>query len=168
MAFGVALLIVVFSSSEGGQGTPSALSPQRLAQNPLITVRSSTTLGGNVNGPTVIRVATWVEHPMGKCYMYFANHMGDFVRLAYADTVTGPWTIYEPGVLHARDTAFFQQQPDPVETLDLPNAPSEAGDINEPARQIRDPFIFEDAGKTYLFYASCGEQGIAAARIHIP
>ena len=95
------------------QGAPSALSPQRLAENPLITVRSSPSLGGNVNGPTVIRVPAWVEHPMGKYYMYFANHMGDFVRLAYADRVTGPWTIHEPGVLHARDTAFFRQQPDP-------------------------------------------------------
>jgi len=49
--------------------------------------------------------------------MYFANHMGDFVRLAYADAIEGPWTIYEPGVLHVRDTAFYRDQPDPAETL---------------------------------------------------
>jgi hypothetical protein len=49
--------------------------------------------------------------------MYFANHMGTFIRLAYADAVTGPWRIHEPGVLHARDTAFFRPQPDPQETL---------------------------------------------------
>ena len=348
MALAGALLVAVLRAGALAQGAPSALQPQRLAQNPLITVASSTTLGGNVNGPTVIRVPDWVEHPLGRYYMYFANHMGDFVRLAYADRVTGPWTIYEPGVLHARDTAFFRQQPDPIETLadfythvaspeilidparkrfvmwvhgwwtngerwpsdpreaqawarqkgygqftqpaessdgihftvrpaitrtsylrvfqrgpylyavsrlgvvsrasdplasfergqslfrdsayasrvrhvalalrgsllylfftglgdapervlmstveltddwtlwrasppvevlrpetsyecvNLPNAPSEAGDINEPARQIRDPFVFEDAEKTYLFYASCGEQGIAAAEIHLP
>ena len=33
------------------------------------------------------------------------------------------------------------------------------------ARQLRDPAIFEENGKTYLFYSICGEQGIAAARI---
>ena len=40
--------------------------------------------------------------------------------------------------------------------------------IDEPARQIRDPFVFEDAGRTYLFYSTCGEQGIAAAEIALP
>jgi hypothetical protein len=91
---------------------------RRLPHNPLITVASSTTLGGNVNGPTVIRVPAWVEHPLGRYYMYFANHMGDFIRLAYADNVDGPWKIYEAGVLHVRDTAFFRPLPDPPRALD--------------------------------------------------
>jgi len=89
----------------------------RFSQNPLITVDTSASLGGNVNGPTVVRVPEWVERPLGKYYMYFANHMGTSIRLAYADAITGPWKIYEPGVLHVRDTAFFRPQPDPAETL---------------------------------------------------
>jgi len=329
-------------------GAQSALNPRRLDQNPLITVRSSSTLGGNVNGPSVIRVPEWIERPLGRYYMYFANHMGDFVRLAYADAVEGPWRIYEPGVLHVRDTAFYRDQPDPAETMadfythvaspeilldpsrkrlimwahgwwtngerwpaepsaarawarehgygqytqvaeshdglhftvrpaisktsylrvfkrgeffygvsrlglvsraadplapfepgpnlfrgtayanrvrhvalvmradrmhvfftgigdapervlvatvdlsgpwttwsassatevlapqtpyecvDLPNEPSEGGDIDRPARQIRDPFVFEDQGRAFLFYSTCGEQGIAAAEISLP
>jgi hypothetical protein len=96
----------------------SAPAVRRLPQNPLVTVRSSPTLGGNVNGPTVIRVPDWVERPLGRYYMYFANHMGDFIRLAYADDLAGPWTIHEPGVLHVRDTAFFRPQPDPPETME--------------------------------------------------
>ena len=84
----------------------------RLAQNPLITVDSSPSLGGNVNGPTVIRVPDWIERPLGRYYLYFANHRGDFIRLAYADAVTGPWKVHEPGVLHVRDTAFYRLQPD--------------------------------------------------------
>jgi hypothetical protein len=89
----------------------------RLSQNLLITVDTSSSLGGNVNGPTVIRVPDWVERPLGRYYMYFANHMGDFIRLAYADAITGPWKVHEPGVLHVRNTAFFRPQPDPKETL---------------------------------------------------
>jgi hypothetical protein len=88
----------------------------RFSQNPLITVDSSRSLGGNVNGPTVIRVPDWIDRPLGRYYMYFANHMGTFIRLAYADALTGPWKIYEPGVLQARDTAFFRPQPDPPDT----------------------------------------------------
>jgi hypothetical protein len=89
----------------------------RLEQNPLITVETSASLGGNVNGPAVIRVPEWVNRPLGRYYMYFANHMGEFIRLAYADAITGPWRVYAPGVLHVRDTAFFRPQPDPKETL---------------------------------------------------
>jgi len=95
----------------------SSLNARRLERNPLITIQSSSTLGGNVNGPTVIRVPDWIDRPLGKYYMYFANHMGDFIRLAYADNVEGPWRIYEPGVLHVRDTAFYREQPDPPETM---------------------------------------------------
>ena len=84
----------------------------RFATNPLVTVKSSPTLGGNVNGPTVIRVPAWVERPLGRYYMYFANHRDVFIRLAYADAVTGPWTIHEPGVWHVRDSALYRPQPD--------------------------------------------------------
>jgi hypothetical protein len=90
----------------------------RISQNPLITVNTSRSLGGNVNGPTAVRVPDWIERPLGRYYMYFANHMGDFIRLAYADAPTGPWKVYEPGVLHVRDTAFYRPQPDPKETLE--------------------------------------------------
>jgi hypothetical protein len=50
----------------------------------------------------------------------------------------------------------------------LPNLPSEAGDVKGAVRQIRDPGVFEEAGRTYLFYAVCGEQGIAAAELTFP
>ncbi len=85
----------------------------RLKQNPLITVDTSASLGDDVNGPTVIRVPAWVQQPLGRYYLYFAHHKGEFIRLAYSDSITGPWKIYEPGVLHVRDTAFFRPQPDP-------------------------------------------------------
>ena len=90
----------------------------RLPQNPLITVKSSSSLGDNINNPTVIRVPSWIEHPLGRYYMYFAHHMGAHIRLAYADAVAGPWKVYEPGVLHVHDTAFYRPQPDPPENLE--------------------------------------------------
>ena len=90
----------------------------RFKQNPLITTKTSASLGSNVNGPTVIRVPGWVRNPLGRYYMYFANHMGEFIRLAYADDLTGPWKIHEPGVLHVRDTAMSRPGPDPKEALE--------------------------------------------------
>ena len=97
---------------------PAQIRVARLKENPLVTTRTSKSLGSNVNGPTVIRVPDWVKNPLGRYYMYFANHMGEFIRLAYADAITGPWKIHEPGVLHVRDTAMSRPGPDPKETLD--------------------------------------------------
>jgi hypothetical protein len=88
----------------------------RVPQNPLITVKSSPSLGDNVNGPSVIRVPPWVKAPLGRYYMYFAHHYGRFIRLAYADSITGPWKIYEPGVLPIEQTGFTRAQPDPPTT----------------------------------------------------
>lgn len=114
------LMFAVVATSRGteAQTAPGAVRAIRLPRNPLITVSSSTSLGGNVNGPTVIRVPGWVSRPLGRYYMYFANHMGDAIRLAYADDPAGPWRIHEGGVLHVRNTAFYRPQPDPEETLE--------------------------------------------------
>lgn len=59
----------------------------------------------NINGPSVIRVPAWVERPLGRYYMYFAHHSGASIRLAYADSLHGPWTIYPGGALHLEQTA---------------------------------------------------------------
>ena len=34
-------------------------------------------------------------------------------------------------------------------------------------QQLRDPCIFEEEGRTYLFYAIAGEMGIAMAELEI-
>ena len=64
----------------------------RFKENPLITLAMSRSIGDNANGPTVIRVPAWVQRPLGRYYMYFAHHSGTFIRLAYADSLRGPWT----------------------------------------------------------------------------
>jgi hypothetical protein len=51
------------------------------------------------------------------------------------------------------------------EGANLPLVPSARGAIHEPARQLRDPCIFEEEGKTYLLYSVAGEYGIAIAEL---
>jgi hypothetical protein len=41
-------------------------------------------------------------------YLYFSHHKGDHIRLAYADSPMGPWTLYEPGTLRLADSGFPQ------------------------------------------------------------
>jgi len=47
----------------------------------------------------------------------------------------------------------------------LPVLPSKRGAIHEPARQLRDPCVFEEDGRTYLLYSVAGESGIAMAEL---
>ena len=53
----------------------------------------------NINGPSLIKVPDWIENKLGAYYLYFAHHKGPYIRLAYADTLTGPWTMYEGEIL---------------------------------------------------------------------
>lgn len=72
----------------------------------LISPDMHESLGDNVNGPSLIKVPQWVEHPLGRYYLYFAHHQGTFIRLAYADDITGPYTLHVPGVLQLADSGF--------------------------------------------------------------
>jgi hypothetical protein len=79
---------------------------ERLPNNPIVTPAMIPSKGGynNINGPSLIRVPDWVPNPLGKYYLYFAHHRGQYIRLAYADRVEGPWKVYEPGTLRVEDT----------------------------------------------------------------
>ena len=76
---------------------------KRLDGNPIISPDIHDSIGSNINGPSLVRVPPWVEDPLGEYYLYFADHGGESIRLAYADDLTGPWTLYTPGALQLDD-----------------------------------------------------------------
>jgi len=78
----------------------------RFAENPLVTPDADDRIGTNLNGPSVVRAPPWLDDPLGRYYMYFAHHGGEYVRLAYADDLRGPWEVHSPGTLHLGDTRF--------------------------------------------------------------
>jgi len=71
----------------------------RFPENPIIHADLAEQIGGNINGPSLIRVPEWVSRPLGRYYLYFAHHQGTFIRMAYADSIKGPWKILSGGVL---------------------------------------------------------------------
>ena len=79
----------------------------RFPQNPIIVPDMDDRMGSNINGPSLIRVPAWLPDPLGKYYLYFAHHQGQYIRLAYADHLEGPWAVYEPGTLHLGETPFY-------------------------------------------------------------
>ena len=54
----------------------------------------------------------------------------------------------------------------PYEGVDFENKPSEYGPAIK-VRQLRDPYIFSEQSKTFLFYSIAGEMGIAMAELDI-
>lgn len=81
-----------------------AMTIRRLPGNPIIRPDMDGRMGSNINGPSLIRAPDWLERPLGRYYLYFAHHKGSYIRLAYADRLEGPWTIYEPGTLSLEDS----------------------------------------------------------------
>ncbi len=76
----------------------------RLLDRPIISPDTDPSIGSNIQGPSLIKVPDWVSDPLGKYYLYFADHKGQYIRLAYADEVTGPWKIHVPGSLRIEES----------------------------------------------------------------
>ena len=58
----------------------------------------------NINGASLIKVPDWVKNPLGKYYLYFASHTGKYIRLAYSDSLTKPFKVYDGEPLKLSDT----------------------------------------------------------------
>lgn len=97
----------------------------RLLDAPIIRPEMDARMGSNIQGPSLIRVPDWVENPLGKYYLYFADHRGDYIRLAYADSLTGPWQIYSPGTLRL-EQSFFPETCPPCSVPEGSTAPAYA------------------------------------------
>ena len=96
-----ALLVLIFRAGGAEVAEPRV---ERLPGNPIIRPEMLPGADGeNINGPSLIRVPSWVKNPLGRYYLYFAHHKGEYIRLAYADRLEGPWKIHAPGVLHLAD-----------------------------------------------------------------
>ena len=67
------------------------------------------------------------------------------------------WQISTPNTLLTSETKY--------EGADCPIEPSERGSVHCRVHQLRDPCIFEEAGKTYLLYSVAGEHGIAIGEL---
>mgnify|MGYP003653268979 CR=1 FL=1 len=72
--------------------------------NPKPIIDKAVINDNNINGPSLIKVPDFVKNKLGKYYLYFANHLGKNIRMAYSDNLEGPWVLYEPGTLQLEDT----------------------------------------------------------------
>ena len=92
--------------------TKTEVRVERLVDGPIIDASTDPSIGTNIQGPSLIRAPAWLRAPLGKYYLYFADHKGSYVRLAYADALTGPWRVYAPGSLQLGASHFPAEPPD--------------------------------------------------------
>ena len=76
--------------STTGEPPSVRISVRRLDNNPIIRPGMDDRMGANIQGPSMIRVPDWLPDPLGRYYLYFADHKGSYIRLASADHIEGP------------------------------------------------------------------------------
>jgi hypothetical protein len=86
---------------------PVGYTAARLALNPLISPQMFAEAnvladGDNINGPSLIRVPDWLPpekraDPQALYYLYFAHHNGQYIRMAWAKKIDGPYRLFNPG-----------------------------------------------------------------------
>jgi len=132
--------------------------PVRLLDSPIIDASTCASIGDNIQGPSLIRVPDWAPNKLGNYYLYFADHKGTYIRLAYADDLKGPWKIHKPGSLQLKDSYFLQETP-PTDEDRLSRARARAQnfphdvllDMNIP--HIASPDVHIDqVGKKFIMY----------------
>ena len=101
-----ALGVLVALSMLVADSTAQTIRVERLVDAPIIRPDMDGSMGHNIAGPSLIRVPDWIANPLGRYYLYFADHEGTYIRLAYADEITGPWTMHEPGTLRIEQSHF--------------------------------------------------------------
>lgn len=107
------LCLLNYPLSSAQQPDLSKVKVSRLLDKPIIGPDLHQSIGVNIQGPSLIKVPEWVENPLGKYYLYFADHKGLYIRLAYANELTGPWQIHPPGSLKI-EHSYFAPTPPPI------------------------------------------------------
>jgi len=87
----------------------TALQAVRAGDGPII--HSGLGVGTNICGPSLIAAPSWCPAPPGRLMLYFADHRGTHIRLAFADQVTGPWRIHGGGCLDVTASRFCAERP---------------------------------------------------------
>jgi hypothetical protein len=131
---------------------------------PGIFYRSADGLSGFEKGPTLFtsamrHSALWLR---GHTLHVFYSNAGDCPeRILHAAIDLRPdwnaWQTAPPETVLAPELAY--------EGAGLSLVPSRRGWASEPVRELRDPAIFEEDGRTYLLYSIAGEAGLAGAEV---
>ena len=131
---------------------------------PGILYRSRDGLSGFERGPTLFtgdmrHSALLVD---GSNLLVFFTNVGDVPECILLSIIelSADWLTWKA----SKPVKVLEPEMD-YEGGNLPLVPSVRGIAREPVRELRDPGIFREDGKTYLLYSVAGERGIALAEL---
>lgn len=140
---------------------------ERSGANPLIWPHMDGRMGDNINGPSVIRMPDWASG-LGRYHMYFSDHKGKYIRLAYTDQLSGSWTMHEPGVLDLEDSHFpYGTLPEPPPDHRPAWAKKMAGGYLYTHIASPDMHVDEAAGVIRMYYHGLLENGDQKTRLAV-
>ena len=83
----------------------------RFTDRPIIPPFLVEEIGSNIQGPSLVKAPKWLKNPLAKYYLYFADHKGDRIKLAYANDLIGPWKVLLGGTLQLKNSYFLTEKP---------------------------------------------------------
>lgn len=131
---------------------------------PGVFYRSENGLSGWREGPTLFTpdMRHAAVRLRGDTLEVFYSNAGDCPERILLSTIqlSPDWMTWQ-----ASAPVTFLEPETAYEGADLPLEPSQRGAILEPARQLRDPCVYQEDGQSYLAYSVAGENGIALIEI---
>lgn len=56
----------------------------------------------NICNPCLVKVPDWCKNKLADYYLFYADHKGKFIKLAYSNNLFSKWKIKKGGVIHIR------------------------------------------------------------------
>jgi hypothetical protein len=152
----------------------------RFIDEPIIPPFLEEEIGSNINGPSLIKAPAWIKSPLGKYYLYFADHKGDRIKLAFAENLEGPWKIYTGGTLQLKDSHFLTQRPEIPDDFDvnelgvrdvhrdhIGHIPKKIDDLTYPHIASPDVHVDEINQRIVMYYHGLDEFGLQKTRVAV-
>jgi hypothetical protein len=152
----------------------------RFIDEPIIPPFLEEEIGSNINGPSLIKAPAWIKSPLGKYYLYFADHKGDRIKLAFAENLEGPWKIYTGGTLQLKDSHFLTQRPEIPDDFDvnelgvrdvhrdhIGHIPKKIDDLTYPHIASPDVHLDEINQRIVMYYHGLDEFGLQKTRVAV-
>jgi hypothetical protein len=110
--------------------------------------------------PSIRHLAVLTEGEMLRVFYSRAGDQPECILMSAVDARSDDWHEWQ----HSPPQIILMPD-EPYEGSGLPLKPSTRGSDLEPVRELRDPAVFQEDGRTYLLYSIAGEQGIGIAEI---
>ena len=83
----------------------------RFFSKPIICPNMDKRMGKNIISPDLIWVPGWSKNKLGNYYLFFSDHKGTYIRMAFADNLIGPRYMHSIGVMELKDSGFTPTKP---------------------------------------------------------